>query len=130
MLVLVMHHIVSDAWSVGVLVRDLSAFYSAYVRGEKAQLPEPTMIQYADFAHWQRQWLQGAELERQLSYWKAQLHGSRSGRAANRLLRGRVPQRCLAPYCTRPLPPELTRELRDLWSARRRHAVYGRPRRA
>ncbi|MGH8672245.1 MAG: non-ribosomal peptide synthetase, partial [Burkholderiales bacterium] len=71
-LLLVMHHIVSDGWSMGVLFRELSAFYEAFVAGSPPRLPD-LPIQYADYAYWQRQWLQGAELGRQLEYWKQQL---------------------------------------------------------
>ncbi|WP_017328300.1 non-ribosomal peptide synthetase [Synechococcus sp. PCC 7336] len=67
-----MHHIVSDGWSAGVLVRELVALYRAYAAGQPSPLPE-LPIQYADFAIWQRQWLQGTVLEELLSYWKAQL---------------------------------------------------------
>jgi amino acid adenylation domain-containing protein len=71
-LVLTMHHIVSDGWSMGVLFRELNVLYGAYVAGRPSPLPE-LPIQYADFAHWQREWLQGEVLEAQLSYWKEQL---------------------------------------------------------
>ncbi len=74
-LVLPMHHIVSDGWSLGVLVREMAALYLAYSRGEGSPLPE-LPIQYADFAYWQRQRLQGEELNKQLSYWKEQLKGA------------------------------------------------------
>ena len=67
-----MHHIVSDGWSIGVLVREVAALYSAYVRGEESSLEELS-IQYADFAHWQRGWLQGEVLAAQLDYWRAEL---------------------------------------------------------
>jgi amino acid adenylation domain-containing protein len=73
-LVLAMHHIVSDAWSLGVLVRELGALYRAFAAGEASPLPELT-VQYADWAAWQRQWLGGAALERQLAYWRGQLAG-------------------------------------------------------
>ncbi len=69
---LTLHHIVSDGWSMEVLVQEVSALYAAYVRGETSPLPA-LAIQYADFAHWQRQWLQGEVLEAQLRYWKGQL---------------------------------------------------------
>lgn len=69
---LTLHHIVSDGWSVGVLVQEVAALYAAYVRGEPSPLTE-LAIQYVDFAHWQRQWLQGGMLEAQLGYWKDQL---------------------------------------------------------
>jgi len=73
-LLFTMHHIVSDGWSMGVLVREVAAIYSAYARGQESPLPE-LPIQYADYAEWQREWLQGAVLEEQLAYWKRQLGG-------------------------------------------------------
>jgi amino acid adenylation domain-containing protein/FkbM family methyltransferase len=69
-----MHHIVSDGWSMGVLVSEVSALYEAFTRGEASPLPELT-IQYADYAAWQRGWLQGEVLEEQLSFWREQLKG-------------------------------------------------------
>jgi amino acid adenylation domain-containing protein len=74
-LVLVMHHIASDGWSMGVLLREISELYQSACNGEPAQLSE-LPIQYADFAHWQRQWLRGEVLERQVSYWKKRLDGA------------------------------------------------------
>ncbi len=77
-LLLVMHHIVSDGWSTGVLMRDVVAFYGAFTSGSEAGreagLPE-LPVQYADFAVWQRQWLRGERLETQLAYWKRRLEG-------------------------------------------------------
>ena len=69
---LTMHHIVSDGWSTGILIRELALLYEAFSCGRSSPLPE-LPIQYADFAHWQRQRLQGEVLETQLSYWKRQL---------------------------------------------------------
>ncbi|MEW6737650.1 MAG: amino acid adenylation domain-containing protein, partial [Acidobacteriota bacterium] len=69
-----LHHIVSDAWSRNIFLRELSAFYTAFTSEESAILDE-LPIQYADFACWQRKWLQGEVLEVQLSYWKRQLEG-------------------------------------------------------
>ncbi|MGH7927527.1 MAG: condensation domain-containing protein, partial [Candidatus Binatia bacterium] len=74
-LLLTMHHIVSDGWSMGVLHRELSVLYEGFSRSQPSPLPE-LPIQYADFALWQRQWLEGPELDRQLSYWKKQLEGA------------------------------------------------------
>jgi amino acid adenylation domain-containing protein len=71
-LLLSMHHIVSDGWSMGVLLRELSALYRAFAEGKPAPLPD-LPIQYADYALWQRQWLQGERLEAQIAYWKGQL---------------------------------------------------------
>ena len=71
-LLLTIHHIISDGWSMGILIRELSSLYQAFCRREPNPLPE-LPIQYADFAQWQREWLQGEVLTRQLNYWKAQL---------------------------------------------------------
>ncbi|NMF61950.1 condensation domain-containing protein [Brasilonema octagenarum] len=73
-LLLTMHHIISDGWSIGVLIREIAALYKAFSLGKPSLLPELS-IQYADFAVWQRQWLQGEQLETQLAYWKQQLGG-------------------------------------------------------
>jgi len=73
-LLFTMHHIVSDGWSVGVLLREVATLYKAYSRGGFSPLPE-LPIQYADFAVWQREWLTGEVLDRQLEYWKEQLQG-------------------------------------------------------
>ena len=72
LLLLAMHHIVSDGWSLGVLIREMATLYENFVEGTTPNLPE-LPIQYADFAVWQRQWLSGEVLERQLQYWKEQL---------------------------------------------------------
>ncbi len=74
-LLLTMHHIVSDAWSSHLLVREITELYVAQVQGRPASLPE-LPIQYADFAVWQRQWLSGTHLERQVDYWKERLAGA------------------------------------------------------
>ena len=73
-LLLTMHHIVSDGWSMGILSRELTVLYAAFSAGHPSPLPELS-IQYGDFAKWQREWLQGEVLERHLSYWKMQLEG-------------------------------------------------------
>ncbi|MBW4500879.1 MAG: SDR family NAD(P)-dependent oxidoreductase [Scytonema hyalinum WJT4-NPBG1] len=67
-----MHHIISDGWSMGVIIREIATLYEAFCLGKSSPLPE-LPIQYADFAVWQRQWLQGEVLETQLAYWKQQL---------------------------------------------------------
>jgi amino acid adenylation domain-containing protein/non-ribosomal peptide synthase protein (TIGR01720 family) len=72
LLVFTMHHIVSDAWSKGVLAREVSALYDAVIDGRPSRLDELN-IQYADYAHWQRQWLAGENLQSEISYWKEQL---------------------------------------------------------
>ncbi|HVG44488.1 MAG TPA: condensation domain-containing protein, partial [Longimicrobium sp.] len=74
-LLLSMHHIVSDGWSMGVLFRELSALYEAYREGGESPLPE-LPVQYADYARWQREQLEGEALDRQLSYWRERLAGA------------------------------------------------------
>jgi amino acid adenylation domain-containing protein len=74
-LLFTMHHIVSDIWTMGVLVRELAALYAAFARGEASPLPE-LPIQYADYAAWQRAWLTGDVLAKQLDYWKTTLAGA------------------------------------------------------
>ena len=64
-----MHHTITDGWSVGVLVDELATLYNSLVEGKEPQLPE-LPIQYADYAVWQRQWLQGEALEKQLRFWR------------------------------------------------------------
>ena len=71
-LLVTMHHIASDGWSMAILINEFSALYQAYVQGQENPLPE-LEIQYADYAHWQRDWLQGEVLDEQLGYWKTQL---------------------------------------------------------
>ncbi|MFG6100119.1 condensation domain-containing protein [Leptothoe sp. ISB3NOV94-8A] len=71
-LLLTLHHIISDGWSMEVLIRELAILYDAHQRGQQAQL-SPMPIQYADFAVWQRQFLQGDILEKQFHYWRTQL---------------------------------------------------------
>ncbi|HEX5717657.1 MAG TPA: amino acid adenylation domain-containing protein, partial [Thermoanaerobaculia bacterium] len=69
---LTMHHIAGDGWSMGVLIQEVAALYAAFTAGLPSPLPElPT--QYADFAQWQRQWLQGEVLAGQMAYWRTQL---------------------------------------------------------
>ncbi len=73
-LLVTMHHIASDGWSITILINELNALYSAYSQGRENPLP-PLEIQYVDYAHWQRNWLQGDVLEQQLQYWEGQLAG-------------------------------------------------------
>ncbi|HZI72912.1 MAG TPA: condensation domain-containing protein, partial [Gemmatimonadales bacterium] len=73
-LLITMHHIVSDGWSLGVLFEELGVLYGAYVKGEEDPLPE-LAVQYADYAVWQRRWMEGEVLERQAEYWKENLSG-------------------------------------------------------
>ena len=76
-LLLTLHHIVSDAWSAGVFIRELAAFYEAFSTGKKPSLPE-LPVQYADFAVWQQQRLQDSVFNEQLNYWKQQLEGAKT----------------------------------------------------
>lgn len=73
-LLVTLHHIVCDGWSLGILNNEINTLYEAFSRGAPSPLP-PLEIQYADFAAWQRKWLSSDVLERQLSYWKQQLKG-------------------------------------------------------
>ncbi len=73
-LVLNMHHIICDDWSIGVVIRELGTLYTAFAQNQASPLPE-LPLQYADFAQWQREWLQGEVLQTQLAYWQQQLNG-------------------------------------------------------
>jgi amino acid adenylation domain-containing protein len=74
-LLLTMHHIASDGWSMSILFRELASFYESFQTGKPSSLPD-LPIQYQDYALWQRQWLKGEVLETQLAYWKQQLRGA------------------------------------------------------
>ncbi|HKG78816.1 MAG TPA: condensation domain-containing protein, partial [Pyrinomonadaceae bacterium] len=74
-LVLAMHHIISDGWSAGVFFKELSALYAAYAAGEESPLPE-LPVQYADYAVWQREYLSGEVLNAQVEYWRERLTGA------------------------------------------------------
>ena len=112
-LMLTMHHIVSDGWSMTVLMRELIVLYHAFSRGESSPLPELT-IQYADYAVWQREWLQEEVLEQQMKYWREQLQGAPPvlelptdhPRPAVQSLRGRM--------LKRRMPGELLQQLEAL----------------
>jgi amino acid adenylation domain-containing protein/non-ribosomal peptide synthase protein (TIGR01720 family) len=109
-LLLTMHHIVSDMWSIRLLLSELSRLYETFSRGRPSTLPE-LPIQYADYAHWQRQWFQSDLLQSQLSYWRDRLRG------APRLLELPVdrprPARQSSAGATEPiwLPPALSEAL-------------------
>ncbi|HEX2202458.1 MAG TPA: amino acid adenylation domain-containing protein [Longimicrobium sp.] len=75
LLLLTLHHVTSDGWSIGVLVRELTALYDAFGRGEPSPLPE-LPVRYRDFARWQRAWLAGEVLEAQTAYWRKTLAGA------------------------------------------------------
>lgn len=70
-----MHHIVADGWSIGVLIQEVSELYEAFSQNQPSPLPA-LPIQYSDFAAWQREWMQGEVLDTQLHYWKKQLAGA------------------------------------------------------
>src|SRR6185312_5172971 len=112
-LLMTMHHIISDGWSVGVLVREVTALYEAYSQGEESPLAE-LGLQYADYAEWQREWLEGGELAEQLRYWREQLAGAPGvlGLATDRP-RPAVQSYRGAHYSFQ-LTSELTRALREL----------------
>src|ERR1700754_2453489 len=117
-MVVIMNHINSDGWSLGVLVREMATLYEAFTEGRPSPLPE-LKIQYLDFAQWQREWLTGSVREKQLDYWKRRLGGklpvlelpadaprkaTRTSRGATEFLR---------------LPVELSKELNQLGLERR-----------
>src|SRR6185295_16268194 len=74
-LLLTLHHIVSDGWSMGLLIRETAALYGAAIQGAPPRLPDLS-IQYGDFASWQRSWLAGERLEKELGYWRERLDGA------------------------------------------------------
>ncbi|HVR95755.1 MAG TPA: amino acid adenylation domain-containing protein, partial [Thermoanaerobaculia bacterium] len=105
-----MHHVVSDGWSVAVLYRELAALLPAFAAGRPSPLPE-LPVQYADFALWQREWLQGEVLERELAYWRERLADlpvtelpADRPRPASPVFRGAT--------LHEPLPPGLVADLR------------------
>ncbi len=71
-----LHHIISDGWSRGVLYRELSHVYNSFLKGESPSRLPIAPVQYVDFAVWQRQWMQGERLEKELDYWKTRLAGT------------------------------------------------------
>ena len=111
-LVVTMHHVVSDGWSVGVLIREMTALYEAYSRGEESPLAELEM-QYADYAIWQREWLKGEVLEEQMRYWREELKGLEPLEMPTDRARPAVPSHRggVIPFI---IPAEMTRELKGL----------------
>ncbi|NGF10577.1 condensation domain-containing protein, partial [Enterobacter hormaechei] len=71
-LLVTLHHIIADGWSLNILIDEFSRLYAAAAQGQTLELP-PLALQYADYGSWQRQWLAEGEGQRQLAYWKAQL---------------------------------------------------------
>jgi amino acid adenylation domain-containing protein len=74
-LLVTQHHVISDGWSAGILVKEVGALYTAFSQGQADPLP-PLAIQYADYAAWQRQWLQGDSLHKQVEFWRTHLEGA------------------------------------------------------
>ncbi|HFB68455.1 MAG TPA: hypothetical protein ENJ66_05790, partial [Calditrichae bacterium] len=70
-----MHHIISDGWSVGILINEITTLYASFIQGKPSPLPE-LELQYADYAEWQREFLKGEPLQKQLEYWKQKLAGA------------------------------------------------------
>jgi amino acid adenylation domain-containing protein/FkbH-like protein len=75
-LAMVMHHIISDGWSIGILLKELDLLYRAMAAGEAIPALPELPVQYADYAQWQQKWMQGAVLEKHVAYWKAKLAGA------------------------------------------------------
>src|SRR6185369_9305064 len=76
-LLLTMHHIVCDGWSIGIFVRELIELYESFTNNKSSSFPD-LPVQYVDFAAWQRDWLHGKLLDKQISYWKEKLAGAPS----------------------------------------------------
>src|SRR5215217_5578771 len=116
-LLLTLHHIVSDGWSMGILLREIGAMYQATVAGRAVALPA-LPIQYADFARWQRGWLQGAVLDEQVGYWRGQLAGAPGvldlpvarPRPAMQTMHGALVGRTLSPQVSRAVSDLSARE--------------------
>ena len=112
-LILTMHHIVSDGWSVGVMVREVAELYEAFCARRPTPLPE-LPIQFADFASWQRRWLQGSVLEGHLAYWRKEL----AGRLPESPLKGDHERPPISSFAgvtrTFEIPMVLSRRLKDL----------------
>ena len=112
-LLLTMHHIISDAWSMGVLVGELSTLYEAITHGRMPTLPE-LHLQYADYALWQRDWLEQGALETQLAYWKDQLQDAPTVLELPADRRRPPVQRFRGASQSVALPDRLAEELKDL----------------
>lgn len=111
-LLVTMHHIVADDWSMGILIRELSALYGAFSTGSALPLTE-LPIQYADFSVWQQKWFNGEALDQQLEYWKKQLAGLQPLELLTDRRRPDVPSG-KGSKITFTLSSDLTRKLKDL----------------
>jgi amino acid adenylation domain-containing protein len=112
-LVVVMHHIIYDGWSTRLLLKECATLYEAFAQGKPSPLPD-LPIQYSDYARWQREWLTGPVLEKQLSYWKERFRGSVSPLElpADRPRRGG--ETPTAAHVVKVLPVELLQSLKSL----------------
>ncbi|HEX6862441.1 MAG TPA: amino acid adenylation domain-containing protein, partial [Thermoanaerobaculia bacterium] len=125
MLIQVEQHFLHDGWSYGVLLGELKALYSAFLRGEPSPLPE-LAIQFADFAHWQRGWMKGGALDRLLEFWKRTLAGKPVPPVPTEIPTDRPrPKRATFRGDVQmfPFPPELYLELRQ-FSRRQGFTLY------
>lgn len=111
LLMILLHHIIFDEWSSGVLIRELGTAYTAFVQHKSVNLEE-LPIQYADFAHWQQQWLQGDVLNAQLRYWRQQLKDVQPINLPTKAPRGTVSYRGASQLVE--LPQRLLNALEDL----------------
>ncbi len=112
-LMLVMHHIASDGWSMAILYREIGACYEAYADGHEPQLSE-LPIQYADFAEWQHEYLQGDTLQRLVDYWKKRMAGSPALLELPTDLPRPPVQSHRGETVVQTLPPALVNELKQL----------------
>ncbi|HYK43003.1 MAG TPA: amino acid adenylation domain-containing protein, partial [Thermoanaerobaculia bacterium] len=112
-LLLTLHHIASDAWSVDVLFRELHTLYDAYSSGRPSPLPDPP-IQYADYAVWQRELLSGERLEREVAYWRRTLSNAPPVLDLPFARERRRERGARGARHSRRLPPELASGLREL----------------
>ncbi|SPE63311.1 putative Phenylalanine racemase (ATP-hydrolyzing) [Verrucomicrobia bacterium] len=117
LLILVVHHIVSDEWSLQLFFRELAAFYEEFTGGRSASLP-PLPMQYPDFALWQREWLQGEIYARQLKFWEKQLSSSPITELPSDHPRRAAPS-FSGHVLSRPLAPGFAAELKQLARAHR-----------
>ncbi|HIP70970.1 MAG TPA: amino acid adenylation domain-containing protein, partial [Anaerolineae bacterium] len=116
LILLTLHHIIGDDWSTSVLIQEVAVLYEAFGHGRFSPLPE-LPIQYADYAHWQRHWLQGEVLAEQLDYWKTQLADS-PAQLNLPTDRPRPPVQTFAgDYISFSLPADLSQQIRELCRA-------------
>ena len=120
-LLLTLHHIICDGWSMGIFLREITSIYRAHINGEpsgQAQGTVPTLpelpIQYTDYVLWQREWLQGETLKEQLAYWRKQLAGIPALLELPTDRPRPAVQRYAGARQSRLLPPELLGQLKDL----------------